>query len=268
MTPVAHVLAVTLYLGAAAVAAAPLARPVHASVRWVVTLLALGVSAHLAGLVGVAARLGQLPMIGLGPALSVAGLLLATCLLAAEVLAEETTLTLVAAPLAVLCTVAANVVGVNPVTGPDGLAGAWLLSHIALSFGGMAAYATAAAAGAMYLAQHRELKSRRFGSVFRLFPPLQTLDRVNHVAALAGWLALTLGIVLATLYSLTYRQLNMGQVVWGVTAWIGMSGLALGRLTGGLGARRAALVSSVSFAGVLALYLAARLVVSEPGRFL
>lgn len=268
MTSIAHVLAVTLYLGAAAVAAAPLARPIHASVRWVVTLLGLGAVAHLVGLAAAAVRLGQLPLIGLGPALSVAGLLLAASLLAAEVLADETTLTLVAAPLAALCTAAANLIGIVPVAGPEGLAGAWLLAHIALSFGGIAAYGTAAAAGAMYLAEHRELKSRRFSSVFRLFPPLQTLDRVNHMAVLAGWLGLTLGVVLATLYSVTYRQLNMGQVVWGAAAWLAISAVAIGRLTGALGARRAALVSSVSFAGVVALYLAARLVVSEPGRFL
>jgi ABC-type uncharacterized transport system permease subunit len=268
MTPIAHVLAVTLYLGAAAVAAAPLARPVHASVRWVVTLIALGVVAHLVGLAAAAFELGQLPFIGLGPALSVAGLLLAMSLLAAEVLADETTLTLVAAPLAALCTAAANLIGITPVAGPEGLAGAWLLAHIALSFGGIAAYGTAAAAGAMYLAEHRELKSRRFGSVFRLFPPLQTLDRVNHLAVLAGWLGLTLGVALATLYSVTYRQLNVGQVVWGATAWLAISAIAIGRLTGGLGARRAALVSSISFVGVVALYLAARLVVAEPGRFL
>jgi hypothetical protein len=70
---------------------------------------------------------------------------------------------------------------------PPGARGAWLFAHIALSFLGIAAFGTAAAAGCMYLVERRELKSRRFGAIYRFFPPLATLDRVNHVAAIAGW---------------------------------------------------------------------------------
>ena len=52
-------------------------------------------------------------------------------------------------------------------------------------------------------------------TIFRFFPPLATLDRVNHVAAIAGWLGLTLGVVLAVTYSLAYHELNLPQLVWG-----------------------------------------------------
>lgn len=266
--PIAHSLAVTCYLGATALAATPLARPVPAPVRWVVRLLALGLAWHLTALVVATRELGQLPLTGLGPALSVAALLLVASLLAAEALAREATLTLIAAPVAALCIVIATVTGLTPAGDPRGTAGAWLLSHIALSFVGIAAYATAAAAGAVYLMEHRELKSRRFGAVFRLFPPLQTLDRVNHVAAIAGWLGLTIGVALAVTYSVTYRQVNLPQIVWGLSAWVALSALAFGRVLGGLQARRAAMLSSVSFVAVVALYLAARLVAAVPGRFL
>ena len=57
-------------------------------------------------------------------------------------------------------------------------------------------------------------------------------------------------------------------MIWGLAAWGAISAIVLGRLTGGLGARRAALFSAASFVGVVALYLAARLVVADPGRFL
>ena len=59
-------------------------------------------------------------------------------------------------------------------------------------------------------------KSRRFTTLFRFFPPLATLDRVNHLAAIAGWVGLTLGVVLATTYSLAYHELNLPQIVWGI----------------------------------------------------
>ena len=101
--------------------------------------------------------------------------------------------------------------------------GVWLFAHIALSFVGIAAFATAAAAGTMYLVQRRELKSRRFGTLFRFFPPLATLDRVNHVAAIAGWLGLTLGVVLAATYSVAYHELNLPQLVWGGGAWLAVT---------------------------------------------
>lgn len=268
MIPTAHALAVTCYLAAAALAAAPLARPVPAPVRWVTRLLALGVAFHGTAL-GLAAReLGQLPLTGLGPALSAAGFLLAATLLAAELLARDVTLTLAAAPLAALCAVAANVIGLRPVAEPGGVAGAWLLAHIAVSFAGIAAYATAAAAGAMYLVEHRELKSRRFGALFRLFPPLQTLDRVNHLASIGGWVGLTLGVVLATSYAVTYSAFSWPKVVWSFAAWIALGAIAIGRVQGSVRARRAALLSTLSFVGVVALYLAARAITSAPGRFL
>jgi ABC-type uncharacterized transport system permease subunit len=134
----------------------------------------------------------------------------------------------VVAPLAALPTVCANIIGLAPGTShADGTRGLWLLSHIGLSFVGIAAFATAAAAGTMYLVQRHELKSRRFGALFRFFPPLATLDRVNHFAAIAGWLGLTLGVVLAGSYR-SYQQLNLPQ-----SCARGMGGgmaLALGRM--------------------------------------
>jgi HemX protein len=158
--------------------------------------------------------------------------------------------------------------GLRPGAGAEGVRGVWLFSHIALSFAGMATFATAAAAGAMYLVERRELKSRRFGAVFRVFPPLDTLDRVNHLAAIASWLALAVGIVLAATYSVAYQQLNLAQLVWGTFAWMAVSWIALGRILSGWQARRAALYSSVSFVAVVLLYVAFRMSLTGTGQFL
>jgi ABC-type uncharacterized transport system permease subunit len=269
MTAIAHFVAITCYVGAAALAATPFARPVGAPVRGVVALLAAGALAHAAGLLQYAMRVGQLPLTGLGPSLSFAGLVLAATLLVVEVAARDVSLTLVAAPLAAVPTICANLIGLVPGLEPAGARGTWLFAHIALSFLGIAAFATAAAAGCMYLVERRELKSRRFGAIFRFFPPLDTLDRVNHVAAIAGWLGLTLGVVLAVTYSLAYRELSILKVVWAMGAWLAVSGIALGRVVGGWQARRAAIYSSVSFAAVVVLYVAFRFAESNGGgRFL
>ena len=177
-------------------------------------------------------------------------------------------MTLVAAPLAALPTTFANIIGLTPGREPPGVKGLWLFAHIALSFVGIAAFATAAAAGTMYLIERRELKSRRFGAIFRFFPPLATLDRVNHLAAIAGWLGLTLGVVLAGAYSIAYREMNLPQLMWGTGAWVAVSGIAVGRVIGGWQARRAAVYSSVTFMAVLVLYVAIRVAGPAAGKFL
>jgi HemX protein len=268
MTAFAHFFAISCYIGSVAVAATPFARPVRAPVKLLCLVLGVGVFAHVAGLAAYSINASAAPLTGLGPALSFASLLIAVTLLIVELTARDVTLTLIAAPLAAITAIIAVSLGLHPGQAADGVRGIWLFSHIALSFAGMATFATAAAAGAMYLVERRELKSRRFGAVFRVFPPLDTLDRVNHLAAIASWLALTIGIVLASTYSLAYQQLNLAQLVWGTVAWIFVSWIALGRILGGWQARRAAVYSSVSFVAVVLLYVGLRISLPGSGQFL
>jgi hypothetical protein len=91
---------------------------------------------------------------------------------------------------------------------------------------------------------------------------------VNHLAAIAGWLGLTLGVVLASSYSLAYRELNLPQMVWGGGAWAAATWLAFGRISRGWQAQRAAKFASVAFIAVLVLYVAFRVASPAPGQFL
>lgn len=268
MIAIAHFVAVTLYLGAALLAALPFARRVKAPVTAVVLALLLGIAAHTTGLAAFGRQTGAASLTGLGPALSFAGLVLAVALVIVEALARDVSLTLVAAPLAALVTMAGNLTGMRPFLEPQGARAVLLTTHIVLSFVGIAAYGTAAAAGTMYLVARRELKSARFGAIFRSFPPLDTLDRVNHIASIAGFLGLTLGLALAAAYSFAYRALVLPQIIWGVGAWAGVSALALGRILRGWQARRAALMSALTFASVIALYVVFRMAALNRGQFL
>jgi ABC-type transport system involved in cytochrome c biogenesis permease subunit len=268
MIATAHFIAVTFYLAASAIAALPFARRVKAPVLWVVVVLLLGIGAHATALASLTRQTGAASLTGLGPALSFAGLVLAISLVVVESLAREVSLTLVAAPVAAAVTMIGNLAGLHPFLEPQGVRAVWLTMHIILSFIGIAAYATAAAAGTMYLVARRELKSAHFGAIFRFFPPLDTLDRVNHVASIAGFLGLTLGLALAGAYSLQYRALVVPQLIWGLGAWIGVSALALGRVLRGWQARRAALMSAVTFASVVLLYVVFRIASLNRGQFL
>ncbi len=268
MIPIAHFIAATCYLGAAAIAALPFARRVRAPVTGVVVALLLGVAAHGTGLTLLVQRSGAASLTGLGPALSFSGLVLAASLVIVEIFAREVSLALIAAPLAALVTIAGNLTGLHPFLEPQGARAVWLTMHIVLSFIGIAAYATAAAAGAMYLVATRELKSAKFGPVFRFFPPLATLDKVNHVSSIVGFLSLTLGLALAGAYSVAYHAMVLQQLIWGIGAWVGISALALGRVLRGWQAKRAAVMSALTFASVLALYIVFRMASLNRGQFL
>src|SRR6476661_3411401 len=268
MIPIAHFFAVSFYLAAAAVAAVPFARRVKAPVGAVVIALLLGIGAHSTALAALTRQSGAASLTGLGPALSFAGLILAISLVIVESVAREVSLTLVAAPVAAVVTVAGNIAGMRPFLEPQGARAVWLTMHIVLSFIGIAAYATAAAAGTMYLIARRELKSAHFGAIFRFFPPLDTLDRVNHVASIASFFGLTLGLSLAIAYSFQYKALVLPQIIWGSAAWLGVSALVLGRVLRGWQARRAALMSAVTFASVMALYVVFRMASLNRGQFL
>src|SRR4051812_23633705 len=172
MMVVAHFVAISCYIAAAALAALPFARRQSAPVGGVISALLVGVTAHAFALASFIRQSGSGSLTGLGPALSFAGFILAVALILVEVFAREVSVALIAAPLAALATTAANISGLTPLLDPQGTRAVWLAMHIVLSFAGMAAYATAAAAGSMYLVARRELKTAQFGAIFRFFPPL------------------------------------------------------------------------------------------------
>jgi ABC-type uncharacterized transport system permease subunit len=159
--------------------------------------------------------------------------------------------------------------------GPAGATGAtaapnpWSILHVTVSILGLALLALAFIAAALYLLQFRELKTKRFGQVFRLFPPLERLDRLNHLALVLGFPTVTLGVLLG--YGMRYAggaTVDPAQVVWGTLTWL-VLGWAVGvRVVGHWVGRRAAFASIASFAAVLLVYVALKL--SAPGtqRFL
>src|SRR5260221_3403562 len=125
MSAIAHFVAITCYIGAAALAATPFARPVGAPVRGVAAVLGIGIVAHAVALMAYVHRVGQLPLTGLGPALSFAGFVLAVTLLIVELVGRDVSLTLVAAPLAAVPGTFANVIGMAPSVAPTRARGLW-----------------------------------------------------------------------------------------------------------------------------------------------
>lgn len=263
-----HAVALTGYALAATLLAVSFARGGRQSLAGVLTLLGVGVAAHAASLGLYRATWGELPLVGLGPSLSVLAFLIALGSLAVAAFGEMGPLGLVLLPLVVLLGGVSAWTGVQPSGEPLAFRGPWFAMHVVLAFLGYASLALAFAAGLMYLLQFRELKSKRFGAVFRFFPPLDTLDRVGQRALLAGFPALTLGLVLGWAWTVRFQgsfEIRNPHVLSGVLAWVVIAavlGVHAGR---GRQGWRAALASVLGFAVVVVSYVMFRVQSPDAG---
>ena len=261
---VPHLIALGLYALAAALALAP-----YAGLRPAPRVLAIGVplvgiGAHVVGL----ARLT--PFLGVAPTLSMLALFLVVLQTASEGLFRASAVGVFTGPLATGLVGLALLIGLVPEVPPPGPGrSAWSILHITVSVLGLAMLALAFIAAALYLLQFRELKAKRFGTVFRLFPPLERLDQLNHLALVLGFPTVTLGVLLG--FGVRYgagAPVDAAQVVWGMLTW-GVLGWAVGvRVVRHWAGRRAAFASIASFTAVLLVYVALKLAAPGTQRFL
>jgi len=258
-----HLAALGLYSVSAALTLAPFAglRPI--SRHWSVAVAGLGAGIHAVGV-------SQLSLVGLGPALSMLAWCLVLLQIGSELLLRATAVALFTAPLAGGLVGLALLLGLAPGAQPSAGRNLWFIFHVTLSVLGLALLALAFISAALYLLQFRELKAKRFGQVFQLFPPLERLDRLNHVALVAGFPALTLGVLLAIGYAIRYaaRMPDHAQLVWGSFTWLVLGWTVWVRVARRWAGRRAAFASIAGFTAVVLVYVVLKL--AQPGaeRFL
>lgn len=259
-----HLVALALYALATALALAPF-------MGFRATPRALTIALPCAGAAAHVVAVSQLTLVGLGPALSMLAFCLVLLQLASERLLRGSAVSFFAAPLATGLVGLAILSGLTP--GPETPASrhAWFVLHVALSGLGLALMALAFIAAALYLLQFRELKARRFGQVFQLFPPLERLDQLNRFALVAGFPALTLGVLLALGYGARFSgglHLAKAQLVWGIFTWVVLGWAVWVRVVRHWAGRRAAVASIAGFSAVLLVYVALKLVQPGAARFL
>jgi len=236
---------------------------------------AFAIALPCAGAAAQVVAVSQLTLVGLGPALSMLALCLVLLQLASERLLRGSAVSFFAAPLATGLLGLAILSGLTPDASPAPGRNAWLVSHVVLSVLGVALMALAFIAAALYLLQFRELKARRFGQIFQLFPPLERLDQLNRFALVAGFPALTLGVLLALGYGARFSgegggalHLAKAQLVWGIFTWVVLGWAVWVRVVRHWAGRRAAFASIAGFGAVILVYVALKL--AQPGveRFL
>jgi ABC-type uncharacterized transport system permease subunit len=263
---VIHILAILLYLGAFVLWVRALlgdrGERDARSASWVATA---GVGAHLAALVVFTLRYAELPLSGLAPSLSTLGLITGLGLLAARGLGEGGRLGILLLPLMLGLEGTAVFLGMEPAPGDLDFDGAWFALHVTLALAAIGTMAVSGAAGVLYLIQHRQLKHKRLGRLFRFAPPLATLGRIGRTTAVTSLVMLTLALTLGWAWTVRFRGSFQGQdpkTVWSVFIWGVIVAAVLARRGRRGGAdRRGAVASVVGFVLIVASYLLLRVAV-------
>lgn len=271
MINVLHVAALLLYLGAAGIQIASLLRGQRLVPRVGVAVLALAVVLHGGALAAFVATYRELPLVGLAPSLSTLAFLIGAFLVALTMFRESRPIGIVLLPIQTLLLALALVLHVRPAGHVLAFRGWWLAFHIVLGFIGYVGLAVAFAAGLLYLIQFRELKTKRFGRLYRFFPSLATLDRLGRWGLQVGFPSLTLNLLLGWAWTIRFRHsfaFATPQVIWGIITWWVFLVAMLAGTRGAARARRGAIASVVGFALVVAAYVILRLAVTGGRLFL
>ncbi len=225
-------------------------------------LLGLAVVLHAAGLALVWWAYRAPPLVGFGAAsASLAFACAAGFLVAGRVAGVWSAGLLVLPPILVLLAVATST-GAVPLEPATTFRGVWFVVHVTAVLAGYASLLMGSSAAMMYLLQFRALKGKRFGRVFRYFPSLETLDRLQGTAVAAGHAVLTLGLIVGWSFTLTFGRglaLDDPAVFFGMLTWVVYgAALVVRRLPDGRGPRSAG-VTALAFAVCTMAFLGIRL---------
>ncbi len=149
--------------------------------------------------------------------------------------------------------------------------------HIAMVFMSLGIFGLAFLAAVFYLMEHRALKMKRFGKVFAILPPLDTLDRLTVRALVLGVVLLTFAIGTGIYLAHTeWRKewVYNPKILFSMATWVGyVLILSARRFAGWRGGRFFVLIVVafgllvVTFIGVTAFFpVPARLPVAELSR--
>jgi len=165
------------------------------------------------------------------------------------------------APFILLLGIAAAGQETNKSLLPDNLQSWFAIVHLILVIVGEALFVVASCAGAMFVIQNGLLKHKKLNRMSRLLPPLNDLDRINHICLLWGFPLLTVGIIAGTVFAgFTWKSGWPAdpKIVWTFAAWIIYGFLLHQRLAIGWKGFRMAIVSCAVFILFLLSYIGVR----------
>jgi ABC-type transport system involved in cytochrome c biogenesis permease subunit len=224
--------------------------------------LVAGVVAHTFVLGMHTMRVGYVPLVGHGGAISAFVWLLALTYLYVELTTSERAMGAFIVPFVALVSIV-PLTSPAPVERPAVLDNPLFGVHIASLLFAYAAFALACVVGVTYVLLCRELKRKQPGMFFARLPSLAALDQMNRRAVSIGMLFMTAGVIAGIVWaaqargyapgdprvqamSLTDPKILIALCSWGIYAF-----QIFARVKMGWGGRRTAWLSALGFACVL-----------------
>ena len=204
---------------------------------------------------------GHVPITGTTQAISTFVWLLALAYLYMEMTTEERALGVFIVPLLV---VLQFIRAVNPVAEKriPILESPWFGVHVASLLFAYASFALACVIGITYVLLFKEIKAKHLGFFYKRLPSLDSLDLMNARTVTVGWVFLTVGVLIGTIWATEAKggpifdprvqamSIADPKILGAVVCW-GIYTFALYARRAGWGGKRAAYISAIGFAIVL-----------------
>jgi ABC-type transport system involved in cytochrome c biogenesis permease subunit len=230
--------------------------------RSATTLLIAAALAHTFAIGMQTVEVGHVPVAGPTSAISTFVWLLALSYLYIEMTTDERAMGVFILPLLI----ALNIVTVlrpgiedrSPV-----LQGPLFGIHVSSLLFAYASFALACVIGITYVLLFKEIKAKHLGFFYARLPSLQVLDTMNQRAIIIGWVFLTVGMIVGTLWAAQARGYAAGdprvqamslqdpKIFVALVCWMIYSFELFAARRIGWGGRRAAYLSALGFAIVL-----------------
>jgi len=134
----------------------------------------------------------------------------------------------------------------------------WLYIHLPFTIIGTAFFMLSTFTGIMYFIQERQLKTKNFGIIFRRFPPLDTINKLNSTTLYIGFYAFTIGLLAGIVwmfYSNGRINVFSPKLVFAIITWIIYSSITFYKQFRGMSPKHMALSTIIGFISVLITYV-------------
>ncbi|MFQ5767068.1 MAG: inner membrane protein YpjD [Acidobacteriota bacterium] len=223
--------------------------------RLVPYLALLGLLSHLVVFLGVAGSRGHLPFMSLNGALSLLTILAVSSYLYGCWRHGLHVLGVIMLPLALLLNLVSGTLPQRALPVAEGFKHTLLWLHVMVSSLGVSALGLTFTFSIIYLYQEKALKAKRPRRFFLRLPSLTGCDRALHVSLVVGFALLTLGLVMATVWSAnflgTFRVWQNKAETLALLAWLIFALVLYARLVQGWRGRKTALLVIAGFATMM-----------------
>lgn len=141
---------------------------------------------------------------------------------------------------------------------PQFVESVWRYGHLPFIILGTTFFIAAFLSAAMYLIQERQLRSKSFGVVFRRFPSLDAINKMNDMALKVGFYFFSIGAILGFIWMLKSGSggaFATLKIIFSLITWAVFAFIMVIKARKGMPPRKMALLTVAGFLSVVITYI-------------